>query len=366
MTHVVPADTIAGALTRLESGAEERDRTGAGLEVALAVLEGAGLLAWNASNTELRPPAAEELGLVRAVARADGSVGRVIDGHLNGVERLAVQAPNGVAAGELALVREGVLRVGVWGGDPRPEEGEPAWIERNRRSLGAAEFLNGVKTFCSGAGTLDRALVLARDPDLDTRLPIAVWVDLRDAATVSVDESWYVSSGLRASASHRVVFRRAPVLMRFGGPGAIAAQPWFGRDALRTAASWAGMADSAVHAALAELAARPERGQLEAFAAGRMLASQRTIDAWLELAARAMDEPGDDLCEVALHGRVAIAAAARAILEEAARACGSHPFATGGVLDRVRRDLELFLLQHRLDSGLARAGAVALDLSART
>ena len=99
--------------------------------------------------------------------------------------------------------------------------------------------------------------------------------------------------------------------------------------------------------------------------AGCSLASER-IDAWLELAARAMDEPGDDLWEVALHGRVAIAAAARAILEEAARACGSHPFATGGVLDRVRRDLELFLLQHRLDSGLARAGAVALDLSART
>ena len=48
-------------------------------------------------------------------------------------------------------------------------------------------------------------------------------------------------------------------------------------------------------------------------------------------------------------------------LDEAARACGSHPFATGGGLDRVRRDLELFVLQHRLDPIVARAGAAALE-----
>ena len=74
-----------------------------------------------------------------------------------------------------------------------------------------------------------------------------------------------------------------------------------------------------------------------------------------------MDRGDDDLWDVALHGRVAIAAAVREILEEAARACGSHPFATGGGLDRVRRDLDLFLLQHRLEPGLVRAGAAALD-----
>jgi hypothetical protein len=37
------------------------------------------------------------------------------------------------------------------------------------------------------------------------------------------------------------------------------------------------------------------------------------------------------------------------------------PFATGGTLDRARRDLELFLLQHRLDPMLARAGAAVLQ-----
>ena len=291
---------------------------------------------------------------MRSVARADGSIGRILDGHLNGVERLAVQGPEDLRERELAAVRAGRLRVGVWGGDPHPDEGTPATVA----GASAGEVLTGVKTFCSGAGGLDRALILARDPDASA--PAAVWVDLTDPATVAIDDRWFQGAGLRASVSHRVSFDRAPVLARFGGPGALAQQPWFGRDALRTAASWAGMADCALDGALDALTARPECGALEELAVGQMLTAQGTITAWLERAARAMDGVADDLPDVALHARAAIARGARAILAHAERACGSHPFATGGRLDRARRDLELFLLQHRLDPGLAAAGGRAL------
>ena len=91
-----------------------------------------------------------------------------------------------------------------------------------------------------------------------------------------------------------------------------------------------------------------------------MLTAQQTIATWLQRAARAMDAAAPELPAVALHARAAIAQASRELLDEAARACGSHPFATGGELDRARRDLELFLLQHRLDPALAAAGARAL------
>jgi hypothetical protein len=343
-------------LVRIAAGAEERDRAAAPRfpEDAIADLEAVGALAFNAQPGTDRPPAAAELGLVRSIARADGSIGRIVDGHLNGVERLAVQAPPELRDRELAAVRAGRLRVGVWGGDPRPGEGVPAAV----KTTGSGEVLSGVKTLCSGAGGLDRALVLARDPAAPA--PVAVWVDLTDGATVAVDEEFYRGAGMRASVSHRVLFDRAPVLARFGGPGALAAQPWFGRDALRTAASWAGMADGAVDGALEALAARPACGLLEELATGRMLTAQETITAWLERAARAMDGVSDDLPAVALHARVAIADGARTILREAEGACGSHPFATGGRLERARRDLELFLLQHRLDPAVAAAGARAL------
>lgn len=348
-------DAVLGSIA---ASAADRDRQPLPLpfpDDAVGRLEAAGVLSWNAIAGPERPPAAEELQLVRAVARADASVGRIVDGHLNGVERLAVQAPQEVRDRELAEIRAGRLRVGVWGGDPRPSEGQPATLSSRR----GREALCGVKTFCSGAGGLDRALVLARDRNADR--PIPVWVDLTEAATVFVDEDWYRGAGLRASASHRVVFDHTPVLTRLGAPGALSVQPWFGRDALRTAASWAGMADRALESALDELAARPERGPLEELAAGRMLTAARTIDAWIDNAARAMDTPGPELPDIALHARAGIAAACRTVLDEAARACGSHPFATGADLDRARRDLELFLLQHRLDPAVAAAGARALE-----
>jgi len=351
--------SLDDALARVAAGAAERDRAAVPPfpEEAIADLEAVGALAWNAQSGSDRPPAAAELGLVRSVARADGSVGRIVDGHLNGVERLAVQAPAPLRDRELAAVRAGRLRVGVWGGDPRPDEGTPATVTATRDG----EVVTGAKTFCSGAGGLDRALILVRDPEAPA--PAAVWVDLTDPATVTIDDRWYRAAGMRASVSHRVIFEHAPVLARFGGPGALAEQPWFGRDALRTAASWAGMADGVIDGALEALAARPQCDAPQELAIGRMLTARGTITAWLERAARAMDGAFGDLTDVSLHARAAIVQAGREIVSEAERACGSHPFATGGHLDRARRDLELFLLQHRLDPALLAAGAQALESS---
>jgi alkylation response protein AidB-like acyl-CoA dehydrogenase len=344
-------------LAEIEAGASQRDgaATPAFPAAALARLESAGLLAFNAQPGTSRPSAIAELELVRQVARADGSVGRIFDGHLNAVERLAVQAPPAVRDRELAAVIAGQLRAGVWGGDPGPGEGPPATVV----DVEGADVLRGVKTFCSGAGGLDRALILARQPGGGP--PLAVWVDLTDEHRVQVDPTWYRAYGLRASVSHRVVFADAPVIARFGPPGALSEQPWFSRDALRTAASWAGMADTAVAAALDELAGRPGRGPLEALAAGRIVTARRTIDLWISRAADAMDANAADLPEISVQARVGISDACRVLLDEAARACGSRPFARAGALDRARRDLEVFLLQHRLDPLLARVGEAALE-----
>jgi hypothetical protein len=345
--------TLDAALARIAAGAGERDALDPPRfpDGAFALLDASGALAFNARAGAVRPGAADELELVRRVARADGAVGRIFDGHLNGVERLAVQAPAELRDRELPTLRAGRLRVGVWGADPAPGEGPPATV------LDSA--LRGAKTFCSGAGGLHRALILARGEQPGP--PVAVWVDVSDRSRVEVDERWFNGAGLRASVSHRVVFHDAPVLAQLGGPGALSEQPWFSRDALRTAASWAGMADSAAEGALDELAARPSLGPLEELAAGRIVGLIASIDAWLELAARAMDNPDLTLPARSIHARAGIANAARTLLDEAARACGSRPFAIGGRLDRGRRDLELFLLQHRLDPLVARAGAAVLE-----
>ncbi|MGI8649818.1 MAG: hypothetical protein ACR2KW_05500, partial [Rubrobacter sp.] len=92
-------------------------------------------------------------------------------------------------------------------------------------------------------------------------------------------------------------------------------------------------------------------------AAGRLLAHSATIDRWMEDAARRADEAPESLAGAyAIELRESVSSACRSILDQASRACGSHPFATAGPLDRAKRDLELILLQHRLEPALLKAG----------
>jgi alkylation response protein AidB-like acyl-CoA dehydrogenase len=297
---------------------------------------------------------AREIALVRRVAAVDGSVARILDGHFNGVERLSLLAPGELRELELREVERGAL-LGVWGADPVGSEGSPARIET---AYDAGPVLRGVKTFCSGAGGVQRALVVARTRDGTRRL---AYID----ATIglALDRDWYRASGLRASESHRVEFRDTPVLAILGEENELLREPWFSRDAVRTAATWAGLADCVLSTAVSAV-----RGgipdDLRLHAVGRMRVAHATIERWLTYAVSRLERPEkapQDAGAVAGETRVAIADAARVILAESVRACGSRELVGGGVLDRSRRDLDLFLLQHRLDPKLVELGRLAVE-----
>jgi alkylation response protein AidB-like acyl-CoA dehydrogenase len=280
---------------------------------------------------------------VRAVAAANASTARILDGHLNGLERLALLAP--------ALLGEPDVLIGVWGADPTPSEGPPARIEtRSSRPV-----LLGTKVFCSGAGGVTHALVTARDAAGERRL---VYIDAREQ--LRIDRDWYRASGLRASESHRVTFDATPVLGVLGGPDELARDPYLARDAIRTAATWAGLTD-AIFASAAR-ALEHATDDLRLAMLGAMRVELATIDRWLEHAATELDSttPSAKAAEVSLLCRVAMVDAARRIAEHAGRACGSRELIAGTTLDRARRDLDLFLLQHRLDAKLVGLGRGAL------
>ena len=341
--------TLEPVLARIAADAPQLDRAPAFPTAAFAALAEAGAMAGDLAYDQ-------QLELVRAVAAADGSVARILDGHLNAVERLRLlgSPDDPTVADELAAIAAGELWLGLWGADPIAGEGAPATLSGHRGSL----RLSGSKVFCSGAGGVHRAAVLAR-PHAGTGPPWLVYVDVSDG--VRLDRGWYRGAGMRASESHRVEFDGARVIAVLGEPGELSHEPWFSRDAIRTAASWAGMADTAVAGAIDALAAKPRSGELEALAVGRMLTAQQTIDHWLARAAVDADVAPLRLVDTSVHLRDAVAQAALTILDEAARACGSRPFATGSPLDRARRDLHLLLLQHRLDPLVARRGRLALE-----
>jgi alkylation response protein AidB-like acyl-CoA dehydrogenase len=350
-------------VAQISKGAAERDTDPAFPHQPFRVLSEAGLLALPVPNPPgsrgRRTSFGEEWRVLRAVSRADGSVGRIFDGHLNAVERVSVLAPEPLRTREIEAVASGELLLGVWGADPIPGEGTPARIVETESGL----VLEGVKTFCSGSTGLDRALVAVRGADGAPGPPLLAYVDLRGGG-FEVDQTWFRGSGMRASESHRVVFRGAKVLAVLGEPGELVREPYFSRDAIRTATTWAGIADLAMDAALEILAAKSgdrKPDEVVSLASGKMLAAQKTMDRWLEYAAREADADSEkSLAGFSTELRATVAACCREILDEAARACGSHVFATAGPLDRARRDLELFLLQHRLEPALVRTGRRAI------
>ena len=266
------------------------------------------------------------------------------------VERIELLAGEPLRSTHLEEVAAGRRWLGVWGADPAPGEGEPARVVRDGGEL----RLEGVKTFCSGAGGLHGALVVARDGDARR----VAYVDLSEG--VEIDRSWFAAAGMRASESHLVRFHGARVHALLGGPDELLRDPWFGRDAIRTAATWAGIADAARAAALEALALAGDDSA--ALAVGRIDTHAQTIDLWLAEAGRRADaHPDAAMRTLSVHLREAVARAAQALVDEALRAAGSRPLARGGALDRAARDLRIFLLQHRLDPLLVRAGREVVD-----
>lgn len=346
--------SFSQCLAGIAAGATGLDRTPRFPGEAMHALAAAGVTALTVPDESGLSPTAvgAQWATLRAVAHADGSVGRILDGHLNAVERIALLAPEPLRSEHLLAVRTGELLLGVWGADPAPGEGEPARLDPGGRSI------SGVKVFCSGAGGLDAALVLVRGPESGP--PLLAYVDLTEG--VEVDRGWYRAEGMRASESHRVVLDSAPLHALLGEPGELGREPWLGRDAIRTAACWAGLIDALREEALEALRARPAEDQLAALAAGRLRAFGGTVDAWLARAADRLErEPAAPTSGLSVELRAAVAHAGHASVAEALRALGSRPLASGGRLDRARRDLELFLNQHRLEPLLTRLGRSELD-----
>ena len=242
-------------LAAIAAGAEARDAAPAFPHDAFAALAEAGALL-------PAPGRAAEWAAVRAVAAADGSVGRLYEGHLNAVERLVLHLPQPRARRAARGRRPRRAAARRLGRRPGSRRGCARAARRGRVGPGRPRA-HGEKVFCSGAGGLHAALVTARHPSGGPP-----WLVLVDLAGVEVDRSWYRASGMRASESHRVVFHGAPALAVLGEPGELVREPWLSGDAIRTAAAWAGMADAAAAFALDD-ARRPPRARRPARARRR-------------------------------------------------------------------------------------------------
>jgi alkylation response protein AidB-like acyl-CoA dehydrogenase len=290
------------------------------------------------------------MDVLRIVGRADLSLGRLYEGHVNA---LMLFDWYGSPAQQARLGRdlETGHFYGVWATEPQPGL-------RIDVAEDGARILHGGKSFASGAGGLAHAIVTAQAPGTERQLAI---VAADDPARADVSQ-WRVR-GMRATTSGLydltgIQPRDADFL---GQPGDYDRDPRFTTGAWRfTAVQLGGIEALLTETRLAMPdVARGDPLQRAKFA--DCVAATRTAYLWVrECALRAARED-DDGPAFARLTRGIVERAGLDVMELAARIVGTRSAMDGQRIDKITRDLSLYLRQAGPDHARDQAALAWLD-----
>ena len=250
------------------------------------------------------------------------------------------------------------------GREPQPNALYGVWASRSSgtgasvRSQGGKYHISGNVRFCSGAGYLDRALVVAALADLDASLLLEV--DLARPGVRPKPESW-PALGMDASASLDVAFDDVVLAKEaaIGPDGFYTRRCGFALGGAGVAAVWlggaAGIVDSALATWSSSMSPDPHRlahvGALHTFLA--------STDAMLLLASEAVDsEPGRDHDLLVQTCRSAAERTAREVIDIVPRLVGPGPLCRDRRLAQRLTDLQVYVRQHHGEADLAALGSL--------
>jgi alkylation response protein AidB-like acyl-CoA dehydrogenase len=242
---------------------------------------------------------------------------------------------------------------GVWNTESTPGV-------RLRREAGAWR-LSGAKTYATGCGHLDFAIVTAELPD-GGRQMLLLNVG---AEPGRADASAWRTSGMRATVSGRYDVSGMPVDEGafLGRPDDYEREPMFTAGAWRFTAVQLGAIQALVGIlrthmlSLAEGGGDPRRARF-----AKAVAAARTAYLWVgEAARRAELDPGPEAVAFVQLTRGVVEEAGLAVIEAVQRGIGTRAFFTDGPADRIMRDLALYLRQPAPDLALDRAARAWLE-----
>lgn len=297
------------------------------------------------------------LTVLRALGGANLSLARLYEGHVNAIKLVHLCGTLHQQRRVFGAVKEGLL-LGVWGAD-----GE---VPVTFASDGAVTVrLSGTKRFASGLHLVGEAVVSARTPDGPQLLLVPVTDPQR------ADASAWQTSGMRAT--HSGTYRFDGVTLEssalLGSPGDLLREPYFEGGVWRYCAAHLGSAEALYGHMLEQLTRSGRAGDAhqERRLAEAAIACE-TARLWLEgAAARVECGTGDPegAAAYALLAREVTVKASTTVMALAEEALGMAAYDERLPVDRIRRDLGLFLRQAAPDAKRARA-AQALIANATT
>lgn len=291
--------------------------------------------------------------VLRIVGRADLSVGRLFEGHVNALllhEWYGSSAQKDQLAGHL---EEGQF-YGVWATEPAPG------VTMTPLDYGGFE-LNGEKSFASGAGGLEYAVVTARPLDGSRRLVI---VPANDGERTDLSD-WRVR-GMRASnsGSYDLTGVQVSDTDLIGRPGDYDLEPRFTTGAWRFAAVQLGGIEALVTETRQAMGESARSDPLQRAKFAKCVVAARTAYLWVrECAGRAaIEDPNGPAFARLMRG--VVERAGLDVMELAARIVGTRSAKDGQRVDKITRDLSLYLRQAGPDNARDQAALAFLDRDA--
>jgi alkylation response protein AidB-like acyl-CoA dehydrogenase len=309
--------------------------------------------------------------ITKELAKADLSLARCWEGHANSLVLIDALGSEEQRTRWFAGVVERGEKWVAWSGEPQaPAPGEVVRFGTRVTAVPGGYVVDGSKAFSTSAGGAQWAILLvntggpggarhAASPE--TLLMLAC--DLADPS-VEIDRSWWDPIGMRATVSHLVRFTRTfiPESQRIGEPGCYLRDGWQTAFIPHYAASFLGAAEAAYDQALIYLTAqgKGEDPYVQQRVA-RMSIHVETAHLWLRHVARLWDDGRRQEAQLAgSRARHLIEHLAEETVGHAIRACGARMLMRSNPVERIYRDLSLYIRHDNDDHILATIGKALL------
>lgn len=376
----IPVDSpsrLNPILERIADTAPASDYEGGFPEDAFTWLAEAGLLAVTLPGHDLdfcSGQTARLLQLLKRIGSANLAVGRVYEGHINALYLIHLYGTPSQQERWYQDVQQHHYLFSVW----NTQASDGVHIEPIPSPGGPTRYrLAGAKTFCSGAGWIQRPLItgdlhpLPGQEGSRTGWQMVV-IPTERVAPICQDDRFWQPLGMRSSASFKLDFTGVELTQRdcLGQPGDYFGQPYFSGGAIRFAAVQLGGAEAIFEATrrfligmkrtddplqqsrLAEMAYLIESGNQWINAAGFK------TDQWLT-----ENKDWSTIVAYANMTRTAIEEICLRIMPLAERCVGARGLLRPNSFERLHRDLTLYLRQPAPDATLLDIGNYVLTHS---
>ena len=291
------------------------------------------------------------LKLLKDVGKANLSVGRIYEGHINTLYLIHLYGTAAQKEKWYKGVREYGHLFGIW--NTQAQDGINFLIDND------TPYLQGSKTFCSGATLVDRALVTG-NIDLPGKKgwQMAI-INMKAIDPDQIDRESWKPLGMKASGSYKVNFSGYALEEEdlLAEPATYLTQPYFNGGAIRFAAVQLGGAEDVAQQTLSYLKELNRTDDpVQQMRLSNMMSQLVAGRLWLEQAGKYYDEWATagthdaDLIAFANMTRVSIEEICLKVMDESNRCVGARGLMFPYTLERVYRDLSFYLRQPAPDA----------------